>query len=631
MKNKREIIIEEKINIENQEYNDIAVIGINCLFPDANNIDEFWTNLKNSKYSIKSFPDNRKNDINNYIKWIKKENSNIEYKDLCHLDEIDKFDPLFFNITPDEASKMDPVQRLLMQVVWGALEDAGLTLDVLDNSNTGVFIGKSDFNQLKYHELSKDKDILFWTGSIDSMLAGRISYFLNLKGPSLVIDTACSSSLVAVHNACQFLKSKDIKIAIAGGVNLFIAPFAKEKLMMESPDNIIRPFDENANGTVWGEGLGVVVLKRLGDALQDNDQVYGVIKASGINSDGSSNGITAPNPESQKRLLVNVWQKYNINPENIVYFETHGTGTKLGDPIEVESITKAFSEFTDKKGFCPAGSVKSNIGHLTSASGIASLIKCLLIIKNEEIPPTVNFKTPNTLIDFDNSPVFINKNIKKIHFNSETSYIAINSFGISGTNCHMILTKSNISRNEIIPDKRYDIFTVSVKNKNVLKEYINKYYKYFLNTKDLNFHDVCYTVNTGRNHFNYRLAIVINSFNELIQKLKILLEKDNFNNLESYDIFYNYHRINRKNQVIGENREVIYNNINEVNEISLIKIKKILDHRFSEKLYKDIAKFFVNGSNIYWDILYKGMNVNKIHLPTYPFLRRRCWINYLNN
>lgn len=633
---------------EDCKSSDIAVIGLDSIFPKSNTPSEYWSNIRKGVCCTDIFPLTRRFDIdfllhkNKNISTNDHKNNNgdtdnneykkEQYKIQGYLEEIDKFDPTFFNITPDEANKMSPVQRLFLEKAWGAIEDAGLGGDKLNGSNTGVFVGKAHLPDTNYTDLMEEKDLLSWLGSLSDMIASRISYYLNLRGPALVINTACSSSLVAVDRACKSILTGECEIAIAGGVNIMLAPFSKNKIdILDSRDSILRPFDKDSNGIVWGEGVGVVILKDLQKAIKERDNIYGIIKGSGINNDGTSNGITAPNLDSQRKLLLETWKKAGINPETFTYFEAHGAGTPLGDTIEIESITGSFKEFTNKSGICPIGTVKSNIGHLIGAAGIASLIKCLLIIKNREIPPTANFQEANPYIDFNNCPVYVSKEQSKIKNSSFPIRIGINSFGISGVNSHIVLEELAALEKNYQKEKssdRFNIFTLSVKKEELLKDYIQKYIKYLTAEPDINLEDLCYTSNIGRGHYNYRLVIIVENKQELVKELIELNQKKNIKKLKNDNIYYGEHRVVLRVDDTCANKGKISRAKKEIynKEVSTILKEYIESGKVRYTLLEEIVDYYIKGADINWSLLYDKENVRKISLPTYPFERRRCWV-----
>ena len=391
----------------------IAVIGMAGQFPQAKNLEEFWQNLAQGRNCITQVPANRW-DINAYYQPGEAVAGKSNSQWVGALEDYDRFDPLFFNISPTEAESMDPQQRLFLQACWQSIEDAGYDARVLSGSKCGVFVGctTGDYHQLsRQHQLSAQG----FTGGAMSILAARISYFLNLQGPCISIDTACSSSLVAMAHACDSLRSGASNLALAGGVSVMAGPdlhIMTSQAGMLSPQGKCFTFDQRADGFVPGEGVGVVVLKRLAEAEKDGDMIYAVIQGWGVNQDGRTNGITAPNPESQTRLEQEVYDKYRIDPASIQLIEAHGTGTKLGDPIEVEGLKKAFAKYTQNKEYCALGSVKSNIGHCMMAAGIAGAIKLVLALKHKQLPPTINFEQLNEHIGLRDSPFYVNSRLQ---------------------------------------------------------------------------------------------------------------------------------------------------------------------------------------------------------------------------
>jgi acyl transferase domain-containing protein/7-keto-8-aminopelargonate synthetase-like enzyme/acyl carrier protein/SAM-dependent methyltransferase len=418
---------------------DIAIIGMSGQFPGANNLDEFWENIALGKNSISEIPKSRW-DIKKHFDSTKP--AETGYQKGGFLTEIDKFDPLFFNISPKEAELMDPQQRLFLECSWKALEDAGYSQ--LSEQKVGIYVGirHSDYFS-RILENQQALDIHVFTGNDSSILAARLAYYLDLKGPSLAVDTACSSSLVAIHLAAHQIRTNQIDIAIAGGVVVMTTPQLYMLALnsdMLSPEGQCKTFDNDANGFVPAEGVGVVVLKSLEKAIKDGDHIYGVIKGSGINQDGKTNGITAPSTLSQTRLELEVYKQAKINPETISYVEAHGTGTKLGDPIEVEALTNAYRQYTQNKQFCAIGSVKTNIGHTQYAAGVAGVIKVLLALKHKKIPPSINFKKPNEHINFKESPFYVPTQLQDWKTeNGGKRRATVSAFGFSGTNAHLVI------------------------------------------------------------------------------------------------------------------------------------------------------------------------------------------------
>ncbi|MBF0119026.1 MAG: SDR family NAD(P)-dependent oxidoreductase [Desulfobacterales bacterium] len=537
----------------------IAIIGISGRFPDASNLDEFWENLSCAKKSIREVPSYR---------WETKE---IYYKWGAFLSDVYEFDPLFFGISPKEAEYMDPQQRLFLQEAWHAIEDAGYIPKDLDGKKCGVFVG---YNFIDYPVVLQQSENPFetysFTGNAAPILPARISYFLNLKGPSVAINTACSSSLVSIHMACESILSGTCEIAIAGGVQVMNTPqfhMMSAGIGMLSSDGRCKTFDNKADGFVPGEGVGVIVLKKLDYAIKDSDYIYGVIKGSGINQDGKTNGITAPSAPSQTDLECEVYGRYNISPETITYIEAHGTGTKLGDPIEIQALTDAFKKYTDKKQFCAIGAVKTNIGHTLAAAGVASVIKVLLCLKHKKLVPSLNFEKSNEHINFKDSPFYVNTQFCDWKKPSNSNRIAaVSAFGFSGTNAHIVIEEYENYKSDFIDDGN-NLIVISAKNKERLNDYLKKIEVFFSNkyAKDIKISDFAYTLQVGRQAMDSRFAIVVSNTFDLLDKIK---------NIENF--------------------------INDTHEI---------------------AKVWMSGKDIDFKSLYKEKRPRRIPIPTYPFAK----------
>jgi len=619
LKSDAAVMLKELYDNQNNLEEEIAVIGMDCRFPRANNVDEYWRNIKNGMVCIGAFTETRRKDTDLLIRH-KHNGSEDPYQVQGYIAEIDKFDPVFFNITPDEANKMDPAQRLFLETVWGALEDADLGGERLTGTNTGVFVGKAHLCEPLYKDFITDLDMLGWTGSVSGLLASRIAYYLNLKGPTMVVDSACSSGLVAVHLACQSLKNGECDIAIAGGISLLLMPLKENRInMLESPDSVLRPFDRMSNGTVWGEGVGAVILKPLKKAVEDRDNIHGVIKGSAINHNGASNGITAPNLESQEKLLAGLWEKLRINPETFSYFEAHGTGTPLGDPIEIKAITNAFKKFTQKKRFCPLGTVKSNIGHLIAASGIAALIKCILILKHREIPPTVHYTEPNPYINFDDAPVFVNNRLMQPENDASPVRIGINSFGVSGTNGHLVLEEAPKFVKDKSKKNKFNIFTLSVKKESLLKDYMARFLDFLDNNSDLNLEDMCFSCNTGKGHYRYRLAMIVEDADDLTEKLNILSQLDEIKSIPEERVYYAEHSIVLKQSKAGADGKITKEEKKRFDEETFLKVNEFIESEKRQNgLLDEIARCYIKGADVRWNMLYDKNNVRKVSIPHYP-------------
>ncbi len=511
----------EEVNIKNNN-EPIAVIGIGCKFPDAENPDEYWTLLINGQDAIHEVPLDRWNNEEYYSKEITQGKMNTKWGGF--IKDVDKFDPAFFGIAPRETEHMDPQQRLLLEVTWQAFENAGILPENILGTKTGVFVGIGNQDYSKFN-IGNIEELSSYTGTGNALCiaANRISYLMDFTGPSLAIDTACSSSLVSVHMAAKSLQNGESNLAVAGGVNLILTPdvnIALSQAQMMSPDGRCKTFDESANGYVRSEGCGIVILKRLSDAEKDGNNILAIIKGSAVNQDGRSNGLTAPNRLSQEKVIHSALHDAKISPNEIDYIETHGTGTSLGDPIEVQALTEVFgNEIKDKEIIL--GAVKSNIGHLETAAGIAGLIKVVLSLKNKFIPRNINFNRINPLIPIEKIPFKIpTENIKwKTH--NLKRIAGVSSFGFGGTNAHVILEEylqKEIKKNNI--KRPLNILTVSAKDEDVLEKYISTHHKYITEKQNIDLTDYCYTANTGRAVFENRAAFVFKDKDELLEKLK---------------------------------------------------------------------------------------------------------------
>jgi acyl transferase domain-containing protein/aryl carrier-like protein len=420
----------------------IAIIGIGCRFPGASGPDAFWQLLCDGIDAIGEIPPDRF-DLDAVYDPRPGTPGKICTRWGGFLQQVDQFDPYFFGISPREAARMDPQQRLLLEVAWEALEDAGQAPEKLAGSRTGVFIGlcSSDYGEIQ----SRDPagiDIYVSTGSAHSVMSGRVSFAFGLKGPSVVIDTACSSSLVAVHLACQSLRSGESKMALAGGVNLILLPepsigFSQAKML--APDGRCKAFDARADGFVRSDGVGVVVLKPLSQAQAEGDPVYAVIRGSAVNNDGRDNGLMTPSRKGQEAVLREAYRNAGLWPSQVDYVEAHGTGTSVGDPIEAQALGAVLSQGRPKHRPCVIGSVKTNIGHTEAAAGIAGLIKVALCLKHRAIPPSLHFQEPNPTIPWDDLPLIVQRELGPWPKDFEPAVAGVSSFGISGTNAHVVL------------------------------------------------------------------------------------------------------------------------------------------------------------------------------------------------
>ncbi|PSB03927.1 type I polyketide synthase [Merismopedia glauca] len=429
--------------MRSQQTEPIAIVGMSCRFPGgANSPNAYWKLLKEGKSGIKEIPGDRW-DVDSYYDADFNAPGKMYVRSGGFIDGVDTFDPQFFGISEREAAGIDPQQRLLLEVAWEALENAGQTLDKATFKETGTFIGSFMDDYLRLNTGNRKQiDAYNSLGTLRCMTAGRLAYLLNLQGPTMQLDTACSSSLVAVHLACQSLRARECNMALAGGVNLMLSPdvtIGLCKLRALATDGRCKTFDATADGYVRGEGCGVIVLKRLSSALADGDNILATIRGSAINHDGASNGLTAPNGVAQEAVIRKALANAGVQPSEIQYVETHGTGTSLGDPIEVLALGKVLSEARTTEQPLTIGSVKTNFGHLESAAGMASLMKVVLSLQNQQIPPHLHLKDPNPYIPWQKFPLLVPQKLTPWSAKEGTRLAGVSSFGMSGTNVHLIV------------------------------------------------------------------------------------------------------------------------------------------------------------------------------------------------
>src|SRR5437762_12464895 len=423
----------------------IAIIGIGCRFPGGvNDAESFWKLLLGRKDAVSEVPSDRWN-IERYYDPEPGIAGKTFVKRAGFLDQIDKFDPQFFGISPREAPYVDPQHRLLLETAWEAIENAGVVLDLEKGSDIGVFVGISHNDYQGMQSTASDHFGIAphtATAIAHSIAANRISYCLNLRGPSVAMDTACSSALTAIHTACEHIWAGRGDTALAGGVTVMITPggfIGFSQASMLSPDGRCAAFDASASGFVRGEGAGMVLLKRLSRAIEDGDPIQGVIVGTAMNQDGHTNGISLPSAEAQTRLVQDACKDAGVLPVQIAFVEAHGTGTAVGDPIEAHALAEALCK--DRSAPLPIGSVKTNLGHLETAAGVAGLVKAMLVLQHREIPASLHFTSPNPHIDFDKLKLRVPTDLEPFPETEGERLAGVNSFGFGGANAHVILTE----------------------------------------------------------------------------------------------------------------------------------------------------------------------------------------------
>ena len=517
----------EKANDYSYTGLEIAVIGMSCKTPKANSIHEYWDILKNGRETISLISDDEllKNGVDRKLlehpHYVKTGN---------YLDDKDCFDSTFFDYLPNEAKVMDPQMRIFHEIVWESLEDAGYNPDDYKGL-IGLFAGAgANYNWQSIAMIENENSHVdnFSAQQLNNkdFMTTRISYKLNLNGPSVFIQTACSTSLVAVHMACRSILMGECSIAVAGGITVLSTPktgYLYSEGMVLSPDGHCKAFDADAQGTVFSEGAGAVVLKRLKNAIADGDNIHAIIKGSAINNDGSRKvGYTAPSIEGQVEVLRLAQKTAKVNSKTISYIEAHGTGTSLGDPIEVEALNIAFGKSDEK--YCGVGSVKSNIGHLDTAAGVISLIKTILSLKNRMLPPSINFNKLNPKINFSDSPFYINTSLKKWGAKNDVLRAGVSSLGIGGTNAHVIVEEAPkiISQES---SRNCQIMLLSARTVESIKKTTINIADYLKHNNEVNLADIAYTLQKGRKHFMYRKYIVCNNYEDAINSLENISDK----------------------------------------------------------------------------------------------------------
>lgn len=593
--------------VDNDADEPIAIIGMSGLFPGSEDLEQYWKNLVEQKSMISEIPPERW-DYRKYYSDKPGHKDKVSSKWAGLISDVDSFDARFFGITPKDAELTDPQHRLFLQTVWHALEDAGFDFKLMNGRRVGVFVGAqfNDYSMLLGEHESTPGAV---TGNSHALIANRVSYFLNLHGSSESIDTACSSSLVALHHAVNSIRNGDDEMAIVGGVSLMLSPkslLAAGKLGILSPEGKCKTFSKDADGYVKGEGIAAIVIKRLSQAQADNDHIYAVIRATGENHGGTAQSLTAPNPEAQSELISRVLRKAKISPDTITYIESHGTGTELGDPIEIDALKKAFemtcnSNVTSNKnvGWCSLGSVKANIGHLEPAAGIAGVIKVALALKHKIIPGLVNFTQLNPYIDIENSPFRIDRSTKQwTHLNDINGReiplrAGVSSFGFGGTNAHAILEEYSQNDDTIKQEQKLpkNIFVLSAKNDERLKESARLLLEWLKTQSENLFNNIAYTLQIGRLAMSNRLAIIADSKKMLEQRLEKWIE----GNYDDGIFAGKAYEDNRDSIAVGDDLPAM-------------------------------AKAWVSGSSIEWKQLYKNCNVCKVSMPTYPFEKTHYWV-----
>ncbi|MBW4478212.1 MAG: SDR family NAD(P)-dependent oxidoreductase [Tolypothrix brevis GSE-NOS-MK-07-07A] len=605
---------------------DIAIIGVSGRYPLSPNLETFWENLSQGKNCITEIPDSRW-DHNLYFDLEPSSDRKAYSKWGGFLTDVDKFDALFFNISPREALLMNPNERLFLETVWDLIERSGYTPERIQEQHEnkmGVYVGAM---YQQYQALASDpvqESIL--SLSSYSAIANRVSYFFDFHGPSMAIDTMCSSSLIAIQLACDSLLKGECQMAVAGGVNLSIHPnkyIGLSLSQMMSRQNTSKSFGEG-DGYVPGEGVGAVLLKPIANAIEDGDSILAVIKSISTNHGGHTHGFHVPNPNAQTQLIEDNFRKSGIEPRTITYVESAANGSPLGDPIEVNALNKAFQKFTKDQGFCAIGSVKSNIGHAEAASGISQLTKVILQLQHQQLVPSINAESLNPNLTFDASPFYLQQKLQPwqqplLNIDGQEREFprraTVSSFGAGGSNAHLIIEEyipQPVSSDIDFPGDR-DLMVFSAKSSDRLQAVLQQMSRFVQSNEQISLKNMAYTLQVGRMAMTHRIAILVNNQEELIQGIKEAL------NCLEQNAAINTSIPLYMGDVEADNSEVKH-------LLSGKSGEAMMEVLLAENNLEKIALYWVKGGKIPWRSLHKKGQASMISLPTYPFTKRRCWV-----
>ncbi|MFN7571006.1 MAG: SDR family NAD(P)-dependent oxidoreductase [Betaproteobacteria bacterium] len=616
----------------------IAIIGLAGCIGGCDDLDAFWELLRTGGSTRRAMPLARQADLREFLrlKGVPRPGQALEVFRESFLTEIDKFDHAFFGIARQEANLMDPNQRLFLQTAWSALEHAGYGGASVQGSATGVFVGHSaDFGDA-YRDivrtLAPDAPEVSVVGNVKSIVASRLAYHLDLRGPAMMVDTACSSGLVALHLACRALSAGDCEMAVAGAVKIDLVPVpddpqtgtgVKDIHATMAADGLTRSFDDSGEGTSAAEGVLAFVLKPLERALADGDTLYGVVLGSAVNQDGLSVGITAPNMAAQEMLIARALQEAEVAPDTISCIEAHGTATKLGDPIEIAAIARAYGRYTRRRQYCAIGSVKTNVGHLDSAAGLGGLAKVLLALRHRQIPASLNMRRPNRKIAFENAPVYVNDRLQPWQPPAGVPRRAgINSFGLSGTNCHVIVEEPPQAPPVMAEASTPQLLLLSAVTPAALERLISAWCD-FLDQFDGRVRDLCYTAAVGRLHYPCRLAIRFEQLDELRCRLAAAAAQGPA--LADEHVLWG--QPPRGGALGGGAAAPEAQDIEP--RLRALDEQAAADTGPSHKpatFWREAAQLYVRGADLPWDACYPPGSARRIPLPTYPFARTRCWV-----
>ncbi|PWK14998.1 condensation domain-containing protein [Tumebacillus permanentifrigoris] len=570
------------------EARDLAIIGMSGTFPMASSLQQVWENQIRSLDCIRELPANRREAIDHYVQATGgSARDGNSYAKRAYLEEIDGFDYAFFHLSQAEASFMDPTQRLFLQSVWHVLEEAGYGGNQLQGTRTGVFYGTSETPEYKYSQMvtnvQPEDRVQATLGNLTSLIPSRISYLMDWRGPSMVIDTSGSSSLVALHQACQSIRAGECEQAVVGTGWLNLLPLE----------------DPAAAGKGSGEAVMAVLVKSLEKAVADGDHIHAVIKGSSVNQDGRSFAIGGPNASAQESLLVQAWEDAGIDPASLSFIEAHGALETEADLLELESLHRALTSYTDAPKHCAVTSVVSHLGHLQHATGLAGLITSVLALKNRQLPPMHHLASNRALPEsLANSPLYLAEQVQMWTEQQHPLRCGVSSFGISGTNCHVVLEEAPAVRRVDEPSGADLLFTLSARSESVLQKLIGDYLDVVKGCEEADLQHLCYTANTGRGHYEHRIAMVIHNQADFVEKLTQLRDQS-LASVQRAEVYYGF----TASELVEAAQPELY-------QLGLAAL----------------CQAYVAGTDLEWSRLYAQQQYRKLSLPVYPFEKHRCWI-----
>jgi len=622
---------------------EIAVVGLACRFPGATTPEAFWELIRGGADAIREVPPERW-DWRESFDPTGRRAGTTRSRWGGFLDQVDEFDPGFFGLSPREAKFMDPQQRLFLEVVWEALERAGYRPAQLAEGRTGVFVGiaASDYGRVA-REGGAGLDPHMGSGSVLSMVPNRVSYLFDWKGPSMAVDTACSSSLVALDLACRSLRDGEAEMAVVGGSNLILTPDATvvfSQAGMLSGQGRCMTFDDRADGYVRGEGVAALLLEPLDRALSRGDDVWAVIRDVVVNHDGHSKAsLTAPNPKAQRDLLLEAFRRAEVSPDSLGLIEAHGTGTSMGDPIEIRGLTEAFRHHTDRSAFCAIGSAKSNVGHLEPAAGMAGLVKAILALRHRELPPTLHLETPNRKISFEETPFYVADRLRSWPSGDAPRRAGVSSFGFGGVNAHAVLEEAPAA--PTAPGsgpngagRPVHLFKLSARSPEALRRLAGSHVEHLDRRPDQALADLCFTSTVGRCDFEHRAAFVVARREDLRHRLARLATGESHTVSGTKDLYGMLRDLAPAGAALlrawcsGDlwsdslepalTREGVFG--------PAAAESAILAPELWNPVLDTLAALYVHGVTVDWDGVERGFHRRKVSLPTYPFERRSCWV-----